>query len=108
MAGPQYTTCVKAADYEDYSGIEVVLTGDWWEATDYMLHRKLICLGSVHPGTGADGKPRLVLSNDPGTSCAIGATFGWRRRSSTGAPASSSRATWSCSSCSRCRTRRCA
>jgi hypothetical protein len=72
MAGPQYTTCVKAADYEDYSGIEVVLTGDWWEATDYMLHRKLVCLGSVHPGTGPDGKPRLVGSNDPGTSCAIG------------------------------------
>jgi hypothetical protein len=72
MAGPQYTTCVKPADYQDYSGAEIILTGDWWDATDYMLHRKLVCLGSVHPGTGADSEPRLVRSADPGPSCALG------------------------------------
>jgi hypothetical protein len=72
MAGPQYTSCVKPEDYSDFSGIEIILTGDWWEATDYMLHRKLICLGSVTPGTDSGGKPRLVRMEDAATSCAIG------------------------------------
>ena len=86
MAGPQYTTCVKPADYEDYSGAEVVLTGDWWEATDYMLHRKLVCLGSVHPGTGSDGKPRLVRTEETGTSCAIGRILSFEPPSSKSFP----------------------
>ena len=72
MSGPQYTTCCKAEDYEDYSKIGIVLTGNYWEAADYMLHRKLVCLGSVHPGVPAPGKPRLVRSDDPGMICAIG------------------------------------
>src|SRR4051812_3821683 len=72
MSGPQYTTCCKTEDYEDYSGIGIVLTGNYWEATDYMLHRKLVCLGSVHPESPAPGKAWLVRSHDPGTSCAIG------------------------------------
>lgn len=72
MAGPQYTSCVQPGDYEDYSKAEILLTGDYWEATDYMLHRKLVCLGSVHPGAAADGTPRLVRSDEEGTSCAIG------------------------------------
>ena len=73
MTGPQYTTCCQKEDYEDYSGIGIVLTGNYWEATDYMLHRKLVCLGHVEPSADAGGgKPRLARSRDPGTSCAIG------------------------------------
>lgn len=74
MAGPQYTTCVKKEDYTDYSGWTVAY-GGWWEATDYMLHRKLVCLGSVEPGTkpsGAGTKPSLVQSDAASASCAIG------------------------------------
>jgi hypothetical protein len=86
MSGPQYTTCVKPADYEDYSGAEIVLTGDFYEATDYMLHRKLVCLGSVSPGTGPDGKPCLVRSEDPGISCAIGRILSFEPPSSKSFP----------------------
>jgi hypothetical protein len=86
MTGPQYTTCVKPADYEDFGGLGIILTGNWWEATDYMLHRKLVCLGSVEPGKGADGKPRLVRSEDEGTSCAIGRILSFEPPSSKSFP----------------------
>jgi Quinohemoprotein amine dehydrogenase, alpha subunit domain III len=64
----------------------VLLTGDWWEATDYMLHRKLVCLGTVSPGTGPDGKPRLIRSEDTGTSCAIGRILSFEPPSSKSFP----------------------
>ena len=73
MTGPQYTSCVKPEDYvETSSDAAIVLYLNLWEATDYMLHRKLVCMGSVHAGVAADGVPRLVRSADPGTICAIG------------------------------------
>jgi hypothetical protein len=86
MAGPQYTSCVKPEDYRDYSGAEIVLTSDWWEATDYMLHRKLICLGSVTPSNDPGGTPRLVQSADPGSSCAIGRIISFEPPSSKSFP----------------------
>lgn len=70
MPGPEYSTCVDPKDYSDYSWATVLL-GGWWEATDYMLHRKLVCLGSVQPQVVA-GVPRLTSSGERATSCAIG------------------------------------
>ena len=72
MTGPQYSSCVKPADYVATSSDVVI--GLWlnlWEATDYMLHRKLVCLGSAHPDpTGV--QHRLLASTDAGDICAIG------------------------------------
>lgn len=70
MSGPEYTTCVKPEDYTD-TGIGSVALGGWWEVCDYMLHRKLVCLGSVRPGK-KNGKPKLIHSPDAELVCAIG------------------------------------
>lgn len=80
MSGPQYTTCVKPQDYEDTAPSKgwviagALLTGmvDWWRTADYLLHHKLVCLGSLTPGT-AGAKPRLILAPEGGqVSCAVG------------------------------------
>ncbi len=87
MTGPQYTSCVKPEDYvETSSDAAIVLYANLWEATDYMLHRKLVCNGSVHAGTASDGTPRLVRSADPGTSCAIGRVMSFEPPSSKSFP----------------------
>lgn len=79
MSGPQYTSCVKPQDYEDTAPSKgwviagALLTGmvDWWRTADYLLHHKLVCLGSLTPGT-AGAKPRLTLAPDGEVSCALG------------------------------------
>jgi hypothetical protein len=72
VTGPQYSSCVRPEDYVELpsdflTGISLYL----WDATDYMLHRKLVCCGTLRPGTYNDS-PRLMPSAEPGSSCAIG------------------------------------
>ncbi len=87
MTGPQYTSCVKPEDYvETSSDAVIVLYANLWEATDYMLHRKLVCCGTLHSGTTADGTPRLLRSADGGTSCAIGRVMSFEPPSSKSFP----------------------
>jgi hypothetical protein len=87
MTGPQYSSCVKPEDYVETSGdAAILLYLNLWEATDYMLHRKLVCMGSVHHGTTQDGTPRLIRSAESGTTCAIGRVMSFEPPSSKSFP----------------------
>ena len=85
MAGAHYTSCVKPEDYEDYSGFWVGVGANLWEATDYMLHRKLVCLGNAYPGS-VNGKPQLLRSSVGGTSFAVGRVMSFEPPSSKSFP----------------------
>jgi hypothetical protein len=85
MSGPEYSSCVSTQDYEDYSLPLVILGANLWEACDYMLHRKLVCLGSLRPGS-VGGKPKLVKSSETGSSCAIGRIMSFEPPSSKSFP----------------------
>jgi hypothetical protein len=86
VTGPQYSSCVEPADYVATSSNAVI--GLWlnlWEATDYMLHRKLVCLGSAHPDP-AGLQHRLLASADAGDICAIGRVMSFEPPSSKSFP----------------------
>jgi len=87
VTGPQYSSCVKPEDYvPTYSNLVIGVLVDLWEATDYMLHRKLVCCGTLHAGTDGDGTPRLQRSADAGNSCAIGRVVSFEPPSSKSFP----------------------